>query len=144
MALCKNYEGTFRLEKVIDSELVEIPTPHQFKHLLTGELITMAKPYELQLTAGKDDNTYHMTARICNWTEGIFTVSKNGDGGKDLMSSTSLQQSQVLPGPHEHRVEEAVFAVLGCQGLVISLENDNNKLIIQGPDGSAIHSTRVV
>lgn len=129
------------MAKVIDSELAEIPTPHQFKHVLTGELIAMAKPYELRLTAKRDNNTYHMTVTIVNWMEGSVTVSNNGDG-KDLMSGAALRMSQVLPGPHERRIEEAVLAVLECRGLVVSLEND--ELVIQGPDGSAIHSTRVV
>lgn len=122
-----NYEGEYRLIKVIDTEMGDIPVPK-------GE-------FKIQMQPGKIANQYDMSIKLGNSLGTSVTVSDYADDAKkDAVTIGGVRSTMMMPPENIFRVEVALTNMLPAATLIF-LEND--LLAIEGPKGT-IMCTRFV
>jgi META domain len=125
----QNYEGSYRLTKVIDENMGEIPIP-------TGDFIFRMNP------SNADANQYNLGIKLGNSMGASATVSDldNENSSEDTISIRGVRSTMMMPPPEIFRIETAMSDLLPSV-TTINLEND--VLTLKGSKG-IIEATRKV
>lgn len=122
-----NYEGVYRLTKVLDVDMIEIPIPE-------GDFTIRMKP-------GNVANQYDLGIKLGNSMGTVVTVSDSDDGEKDAVAIGGVRSTMMMPPEKVFKLEVALSDMLPAATL-IHLEDDN-LLVIEGPKGT-VQGTRYV
>jgi hypothetical protein len=128
-----NYEGVYRLTKVLDANMEEVPVPN-------GDFTVRMQP-------GAQANQYNVNIKLGNLMGASATVSDltTSDGTvdnvqKDAIAISGVRSTMMMPFKELYKVEMALSTILPAAKL-IHLETEDTLLVIEGPKGT-IQCTR--
>jgi len=122
MALSTNYEGTYRLTKLYDSEAGEI---------------TLPRPnFQVRFVPAAGDNQYQLNIKLGNSLGGTATVSESSEAGRDAFSVGPMRSTRMMAPPEINAVERAVLKIVPGMETIYFDASAGDVLVLEGPTGS--------
>jgi len=120
MAVNSNYEGSYKLTQLYDSETGEVPIPKEF--------VVRFRP-------GPAANRYQVGFKIGNSMGGTVIVSESSEDSRDAVKVGPVRSTMMMPAADVYEVEKALTKMLPDMEF-IRLENSDDLLVMEGPKGS--------
>lgn len=120
MAVMNNYEGSYKLTQVYDSESGEVPIPKEFK---------------VRFRLGPAANRYQVGFNIGNSMGGTVIVSESAEAGRDAVRVGPVRSTMMMPAADDYAVEKAITKTLPDMEF-IRLEGSGDLLVMEGPKGT--------
>lgn len=132
-ASAQSYDGLYRLTKIVDTTIGEVPIPND------GIYTIQMRPS----TTGSSDiaNQYNIGIKVGNSMGGSATITPTAKNcGEDEVSIGGIRSTMMMPPPELYRIEVALSDLLPS-ATTIKMEDD--VLTIKGTKGS-VQATRQV